>query len=184
MATFGFGSGSSSGNRIRKDRSKTRKIKQLRRSMLESLEVRNLMTTGLELIGVQPDEGSAIAIGATSSPTVLEVSPREMVLRFSDGAEIDSKTLSGIQIKRSGADGVLSTAYLTTDLGTNAAAVIDFSASLPGQQGNGTEIRFVKSSRTSGVAGKPLSHPIITVQGQRITIDVNTAQLQAIWCAR
>ena len=48
MATFGFGSGSSSGNHIRKDRSKTRKIKQLRRSMLESLEVRNLMTTGLE----------------------------------------------------------------------------------------------------------------------------------------
>ncbi|MBU6236831.1 MAG: hypothetical protein KGQ51_03315 [Planctomycetes bacterium] len=175
MATFGFGSGSSSGNRIRKDRSKTRKIKQLRRSMLESLEVRNLMTTGLELIGVQPNEGSVLALGATSAPTVLNVSPREMVLRFGDGAEIDARTLNGIQIKRAGLDGALSTAYITTDLGTNAAAVVDFSASLPGQQGNGTEIRFVQSSRTTGLNGKPASFPIITVQGQRITIDVNIA---------
>jgi hypothetical protein len=176
MATFGFGSGSSSGNRIRKDRSKTRKIKQLRRSMLEALEVRNLMTTGLELIGIQPNEGSVLALGATSNPTVLNVSPRELVLRFGDGAAIDPKTLNGIQIKRAGVDGALSSAYITTDLGTNAAAVIDFSASLPGQQGNGTEIRFTQTARSTGVIGKPISYPIITVQGQRINIDVNIQQ--------
>jgi hypothetical protein len=175
MATFGFGSGSSSGNRVRKDRSKIRKIKQLRRSMLETLEVRNLMTTGPDLIGVQPNEGSVLALGATSTPTVLNVSPREMVLRFGDGAEIDARTLNGIQIKRAGADGSLSAAYLTTDLGTNAAAVIDFSASLPGQQGNGTQILFTKSSRTTGSSGKPASYPNITVSGQRITVDVNIA---------
>ncbi|MCU0708916.1 MAG: pre-peptidase C-terminal domain-containing protein, partial [Pirellula sp.] len=175
MATFGFGSGSSSSNRVRKDRSKIRKVKQLRRSMLETLEVRNLMTTGPDLIGVQPNEGSVLALGATSTPTVLNVSPRELVLRFGDGAAIDVRTLGGIQIKRAGADGALSAAYLTTDLGTNGAAVLDFSASLPGQQGNGTEIRFTQSSRTSGINGKPASFPIISVSGQRINIDVNIA---------
>ena len=171
MKTFGFGSGSSSGNR--NDRDKQRKKHLLRRSVLESLETRNLMTTGPQLIGVQPNEGSLIALGATSTPTVLQTSPRELVLRFNDGAEIDANTLSGIQIKRAGADGVLSAAYLTTDLGTNGQVVVDFSASLPGQQGNGTEIFFTQSSRTVGPSGKPISYPILSVQGQRISIDVN-----------
>jgi len=153
MKTFGFGSGSSSGNRS--DREKQRKKQLLRQSVLESLETRNLMTTGPQLIGVQPNEGSLIALAASSTPTVLQTSPRELVLRFNDGAEIDANTLSGIQIKRAGADGVLSAAYLTTDLGTNGQVVVDFSASLPGQQGNGTEIFFTKSSRTVGPVGKP-----------------------------
>ena len=171
MKTFGFGSGSSSGNR--NDRDKQRKKQLLRRSVLESLETRNLMTTGPQLVGVQPNEGSLIALGASSTPTVLQTSPRELVLRFNDGAELDANTLSGIQIKRAGADGVLSAAYLTTDLGTNGQVVVDFSASLPGQQGNGTEVFFTQSSRTVGPAGKPISYPILSVQGQRINIDVN-----------
>ena len=171
MKTFGFGSGSSTGNRT--DRDRQRKKQLLRRSVLESLETRNLMTTGPQLVGVQPNEGSLIALAASSTPTVLQTSPRELVLRFNDGAELDANTLSGIQIKRAGADGVLSAAYLTTDLGTNGQVVVDFSASLPGQQGNGTEIFFTKSSRTVGPAGKPISYPILSVQGQRINIDVN-----------
>jgi len=175
MTTFGFGSGSSSSNRNRSDRNMLRRKQVLRRSVLESLETRQLMTTGPQLIGVQPNEGSLIALGATSTPTVLQTSPRELVLRFDDGAELDPTTLSGIQIKRAGSDGVLSSAYLTTDLGTNGQAVVDFSASLPGQQGNGTEVFFTKSSRTVGPAGKPASYPILSVQGQRINIDVNIA---------
>ena len=119
MTTFGFGSGSSSSNRNRSDRNMLRRKQVLRRSVLESLETRQLMTTGPQLIGVQPNEGSLIALGASSTPTVLQTSPRELVLRFDDGAELDATTLSGIQIKRAGSDGVLSSAYLTTDLGTN-----------------------------------------------------------------
>jgi len=175
MTTFGFGSGSSSSNRNRSDRNMLRRKQVLRRSVLESLETRQLMTTGPQLIGVQPNEGSLIALGASSTPTVLQTSPRELVLRFDDGAELDPTTLSGIQIKRAGSDGVLSSAYLTTDLGTNGQAVVDFSASLPGQQGNGTEVFFTKSSRTVGPSGKPASYPILSVQGQRINIDVNIA---------
>ncbi len=175
MATFGFGSGSSANNRTRKDREKIRKKQLVRRSVLESLETRNLMTAGPQLIGVQPNEGSVLTLGGSNSPTVLNVSPRELVLRFDDSSAIDANTLSGIQIKRAGADGVLSAAYVTTDLGTNGAAVLDFSASLPGQQGNGTEIRFTQSSRTNGINGKPPSYPILSVTGQRINIDVNIA---------
>ena len=175
MTTFGFGSGSSANNRTRKDREKIRKKQLVRRSMLESLETRNLMTTGPLLAGVQPNEGSVLALGATNTPTVLNVSPRELLLRFDDSSSIDANSLTGIQIKRAGADGVLSAAYLTTDLGTNGLAVVDFSASLPGQQGNGTELRFTQSSRTTGVNGKPASYPILSVQGQRINIDVNIA---------
>ena len=160
MTTFGFGSGSSSSNRNRSDRTKLRRKQVLRQSVLETLETRQLMTTGPQLIGVQPNEGSLIALGASVTPTVLQTSPRELVLRFDDGAELDPTTLTGIQIKRAGSDGVLSSAYLTTDLGTNGQAVVDFSASLPGQQGNGTEIFFTKSSRTVGPAGKPASYPI------------------------
>ena len=173
MKTFGFGSGSTSGNGSHRD--KLRKKQLVRRSVLESLETRNLMTTGPQLIGVQPNEGSLIALGASSTPTVLHTSPRELVLRFNDGAELDANSLGGIQIKRAGADGVLSAAYLTSDLGTNGQAVVDFSASLPGQQGNGTEIFFTQSSRTVGPVGKPVSYPILSVQGQRINIDVNIA---------
>ncbi len=175
MTTFGFGSGSSSSNRNRSDRTKLRRKQVLRQSVLETLETRQLMTTGPQLIGVQPNEGSLIALGASVTPTVLQTSPRELVLRFDDGAELDPTTLTGIQIKRAGSDGVLSSAYLTTDLGTNGQAVVDFSASLPGQQGNGTEIFFTKSSRTVGPAGKPASYPILSVQGQRINVDVNIA---------
>jgi len=124
MTTFGFGSGSSANNRTRKDREKIRKKQLVRRSMLESLETRNLMTTGPLLAGVQPNEGSVLALGATNTPTVLNVSPRELLLRFDDSSSIDANSLTGIQIKRAGADGVLSAAYLTTDLGTNGLAVV------------------------------------------------------------
>ena len=96
MKTFGFGSGSTSGNGSHRD--KLRKKKLVRRSVLESLETRNLMTTGPQLIGVQPNEGSLIALGASSTPTVLHTSPRELVLRFNDGAELDANSLGGIQI--------------------------------------------------------------------------------------
>ena len=63
---------------------------------------------------------------------------------------------------------------MTTDLGTNGAVVLDFSASLPGQQGNGLEIKFTQVARTSSIPGKPASYPIFNVVGQRVNIEVNT----------
>ena len=174
MTTVGFGSGSFSNNIPRKERGKKRKQLHVRRSLLESLENRHLMAVGPQLIGVQPNEGSVIALGSTgANATVLNVSPREIVLRFDDIAALNPSTLTGIQVKRAGADGILESAYLSTDLGTNGQVVLDFSASLPGQQGNGLELRFTQSSRSTSIPGRPASWPVLTVDGNQISIDVN-----------
>lgn len=175
MTTVGFGSGSFSNNIPRKDRGRKRKQLHVRQSLLESLETRHLMAAGPQLKGVQPNEGSLIALGSTgANATVLNVSPREIVLRFDDTTALDFNTLSGIQVKRAGSDGILETAYLSTDLGTNGQVVVDFSASLPGQQGNGLELRFTQTARSSSIPGKPASWPILSVAGTRINIEVNT----------
>ena len=175
MTTVGFGSGSFSNNIPRKDRGRKRKQLSVRQSLLESLEARHLMAAGPQLIGVQPNEGSLIALGSTgANATVLNVSPREITLRFDDTTALDANTLTGIQVKRAGADGILESAYLSTDLGTNGQVVLDFSASLPGQQGNGLEIVFTQVSRQTSIPGKPASWPILSVDGGRININVNT----------
>ncbi len=174
MTTVGFGSGSFSNNIPRKDRGRKRKQLHVRRSLLESLENRHLMAAGPQLIGVQPNEGSVISLGSTgANATVLNVSPREIVLRFDDITALNPSTLSGIQVKRAGADGILESAYLSTDLGTNGQVVLDFSASLPGQQGNGLELRFTQTARSTSIPGKPASWPVLTIEGSRINIDVN-----------
>jgi GEVED domain/Dockerin type I domain/Bacterial pre-peptidase C-terminal domain len=175
MTTVGFGSGSFSNNIPRKDRGRKRKQLSVRQSLLESLEARHLMAAGPQLIGVQPNEGSLIALGSTgANATVLNVSPREITLRFDDTSAIDASTLSGIQIKRAGADGILASAYLSTDLGTNGQVVLDFSSSLPGQQGNGLQLRFTQAARTSSIPGKPASWPVLSVSGSTVNIEVNT----------
>ncbi|MEQ1825450.1 MAG: pre-peptidase C-terminal domain-containing protein [Pirellula sp.] len=174
MTTVGFGSGSFFSNNPRRTRGVKRKHQLVRRSLLESLEARHLMAAGPQLIGVQPNEGSVIALGSTgANATVLNVSPREIVLRFDDTAALDPNTLTGIQVKRSGSDGILESAYLSTDLGTNGQVVLDFSASLPGQQGNGLELRFTQVARSSSIPGKPASWPILSVVGSRVNIEVN-----------
>ncbi len=175
MTTVGFGSGSFSNNIPRKDRGRKRKQLSVRQSLLESLEARHLMAAGPQLIGVQPNEGSLIALGSTgANATVLNVSPREITLRFDDTTALDANTLTGIQVKRAGADGILDSAYLSTDLGTNGQVVLDFSASLPGQQGNGLEIVFTQVARQTSIPGKPASWPILSVASGRININVNT----------
>ena len=173
MTTVGFGSGSFPSN-TRNSRDKKRKQLLVRSSLLESLEARHLMAVGPHLAGVQPNEGSLIALGSSSAnATVLNVSPREIVLRFDDTSALDANTLSGIQFKRAGSDGIFESAYLSTDLGTNGQIVLDFSASLPGQQGNGLELVFTQASRFTSIPGKPASWPILRVDGARVNIEVN-----------
>ena len=135
-----------------------------RRMLLENLEGRQLMAVGPNLVGVQPNEGELLENGA-----VLHVSPRELVFRFDDASAIDGRTLSGIQISRAGTDGIFERAYLSTDLGTGGAVVVDFAAASPGTSGNGVEIRFTQASRSD------TSLPRISVSGQRLNIEVNTA---------
>ncbi|XZE21695.1 GEVED domain-containing protein [Pirellulaceae bacterium SH449] len=176
MTTVGFGSGFFSSEKARNSRSKKRKRDMVRYSLLETLEARQLMTVGPQLVGVQPNQGAQISLSAgENSVTVLNTSPREFVLRFDDAAGLDPNTLmDGIRIKRAGPDGVLETAYVSTDLGTNGQVVLDFSSPLPGQQGVGVEIVFSSVSRTTGVPGRPISWPVLSVDGNRINVQVNT----------
>ena len=176
MTTVGFGSGSFSSENARNGRSKKRKQNLVRHSLLETLEARQLMTVGPQLVGVQPNEGALISLNTgENGVTVLNSSPREFVLRFDDTSGLDPSTLSeGIRVKRAGPDGILESAYVSTDLGTNGLVVLDFSSPLPGQQGNGVEIVFSSTSRTTGVPGKPISWPVLSVDGNRINVQVNT----------
>src|SRR6056297_3302035 len=108
-----------------------RKRETVRRVLLESLEQRQLLTTGPLLTGIQPNEGdllfdvrqleasdAAASVVPVIEGATLTTAPREFVFRFDDSSEIDSSTLGGIRITRAGADGVFEAARATTDFGT------------------------------------------------------------------
>jgi hypothetical protein len=145
------------------------RLQALRRSksrqmLLETLEDRQLLTGGPTLIGVQSNEGSLLQNGS-----VLNVSPRELVFRFDNSTTLDADTLGAIQLTRAGGDGVFERAYVSTDLGSGGGVVVDFAAA-EGTRGDGVQVEFSKASRTDTRA------PRITVVGQRIQVEVNTAQ--------
>ncbi|QDT02610.1 Dockerin type I repeat protein [Rubripirellula lacrimiformis] len=133
-----------------------------RRLLSESLEQRQLLA-GPDLIGIQPNIGSLLNDG-----TELNVSPRELVFRFDDNADIDPSTLSAIRITRAGEDGVFESASTTSDLGTNGAALVEFRAVQTGSLGNGLQLIFTSSSRTGS------SLPIISVSDQVVSVNVNS----------
>lgn len=130
---------------------------------MESLEQRQLLA-GPNLIGVQPNEGPLVVDGS-----VLSTAPRELVFRFDDSTEIDPNTLSGIRITRAGADGVFDSALATSDLGTNNQVLLEFRAVQAGTTGEGLQVRFTTSHRTSGGGA-----PLIAVNGNVIQIDLNS----------
>ena len=68
-----------------------KKRDSVRRVLLEALEPRQLLTVGPQLIGIQPNSGSLIEGGE-----ILNISPRELVIRFDDAVGLDAATLSGI----------------------------------------------------------------------------------------
>ncbi len=148
--------------RGRRDRVRSSRRRQDRRSLIQALEQRQLLA-GPNLIGIQPNEGSLLADGAT-----LNVAPRELVFRFDDSTSIDASTLDGIQITRAGDDQVFESAKATSDLGTGLPILLEFRAVQPGTAGEGLVVRFTTTSR--GTSGAPL----FTVADSLITIDLNS----------
>ncbi len=134
-----------------------------RRVLLESLELRQLMAVGPQLLGIQPNSGELLANGQ-----VLSTSPRELVFRFNDAAGIDANTLSGIRIVRSGEDGVFERASIATDFGTNGQTLVEFYAKETGEAGNGTQIQFTRVNRQDS------RRPVVSVSGQLVTIQLNS----------
>ncbi len=134
-----------------------------RELQLERLEDRRLLA-GLELAGVATNQGALLRDGL-----VFNVAPKELVFRFNDGARLSDPTLaSGIEIVRSGSDGKFESAAVRSDLNTNGAVVMEFSAVQSGSAGDGISLVFSKNARgLNGGVG-------IDVQGATIKIDLNS----------
>ncbi|WP_164101631.1 tandem-95 repeat protein [Candidatus Laterigemmans baculatus] len=77
---------------------------RLRRSLVETLEQRQLLAAGPQLIGIQPNDGALIEDGVTRN-----IAPRVLTFRFDQGQQIHPGTLDAIQITRAGNDGVFDT---------------------------------------------------------------------------
>lgn len=135
----------------------------VRRVLLETLEPRQLLAVGPQLIGIQPNNGALLQEGQ-----VLNSSPTELVFRFNDGAGIDPATLDGIRVIRSGEDGVFERASVATDFNTGGQTLVEFYAQTPGQAGNGIELRFTSVSRTDSRV------PILRVSGRVIDVELNS----------
>ena len=63
------------------------------------------MLTGPQLISIIPDDGGLLLPGDT-----LNVAPRELTFRFDQNQTINSSTLAGIELVRSGGDGTFGNA--------------------------------------------------------------------------
>lgn len=162
MATSGF---SKSRNLLARKRLLRRDT--ARKAILETLEARQLLAVGPQLLGVQPNTGDLLTNGE-----VLNESPRELVFRFDDRAGVDPTTLDGIRIVRSGEDGVFERASAATDFGTGGQTLVEFFAQEPGESGNGIEIEFSSRTHNQGRA------PIITVEDRVIRVELNSNPVQ------
>jgi hypothetical protein len=77
---------------------------KVRKLHLEALEDRRVMATGPTLIALIPNTGVPLSF---TNNDVLDVAPRELLFRFSEGQQIDGSTVQqGIRVTRSGLDGV------------------------------------------------------------------------------
>lgn len=144
-------------------RKRLQKRSAARRILLESLEARQLLAVGPQLLSIQPNAGDLLESG-----DILNVSPKELVFRFDDGAGIDPNSLDGIRIVRSGEDGVFERATRATDFGTGGATLVEFYAQEAGEAGNGIELRFTTVNRADSRA------PIVRVDGRTIDIELNS----------
>ncbi|MFV2069594.1 MAG: hypothetical protein ACC645_21730, partial [Pirellulales bacterium] len=121
-------------------------------------------TQGPRLVGINPREDELFLDGQLNS---LDVSPRELTLRFESGVSLDRNTLDGIQITRTGFDGTFQLASVASDLNTGGEVHVEFTAVELGAGGNDIALQLQQSSEV--LAGEP----IVLVNGKVITILVN-----------
>jgi large repetitive protein len=138
---------------VRKKRRKPLQRKEQRRMLLESLESRELMAIGPQLIGIQPNNDALLRFDRTD---VRNVSPQELIFKFDENQRFSAADLSNpgrIQVTRSNKDGDFTPASAISDLGTNGAVQIKFTALRLGQDQNGITINLTKSNH--GAPGAP-----------------------------
>ncbi|HUP79642.1 MAG TPA: hypothetical protein VM260_13910, partial [Pirellula sp.] len=125
-----------------------------------TLESRQLLAVGPQLIGVQPNNSDLLDNGET-----LVQSPRELRFRFDDAQVIDTATLNGIRISRSGGDGSFGLATVQSDFGSNGRANILLTANEPGKA-------FIIQVSQSNLAGG--ATPTVSLNGSTISIVLNS----------
>jgi len=142
MATGRSRKSSSRRKKSLKRREELRRQSARRNLRIETLEERQLLAVGPQLIGVQPNQGDLLDDG-----DIRNVSPRELVFHFQEGQVIDASTLDAIRITGS-PDDQFDAASARTDFGTHGAVVVDIRAKNPGPGGN--EISLLFSKRDMG----------------------------------
>ncbi len=133
---------------------------RMRQMLVESLENRQLMAVGPQLIGIQPNNSDLLDDGA-----VRTVSPRELTFRFDDAQVIDATTLSGIRISRAGNDGTFGQFSESTDFGSSGAVNVQFIARA---QATGLTIQFTSANLGPGAA------PTFSAGGNTLSITLNS----------
>ncbi|HRX79149.1 MAG TPA: hypothetical protein P5307_08815, partial [Pirellulaceae bacterium] len=153
----------------RKKRRNSLQRKQQRKMLLETLERRELLAVGPQLIGIQPNNDALLRLDRTD---VRNVAPQELVFKFDENQRFSADDLRNnpgrIQITRSGSDGTFAAATATSNLGTGGAVVIRLTAVRLGQDQNGITLNLTKSNQ--GAPGAPT----ITVNGNSISARLNT----------
>ena len=153
----------------RKHRKSLQNKEQQRKLLLESLERRELLAVGPQLIGIQPNNDALLRFDGTD---IRNVAPQELVFKFDGNQRFSADDLRNtpgrIQITRSGLDGEFETAATSSDLATNDAVVVKFTAVRLGADQNGITINLTKINQGSAGA------PTITVNGNQISARLNT----------
>ena len=128
---------SSIARRKSRQNNKSRTNKSRRRSLLETLEQRNLLA-GPQLIGIQPNDGDLIENG-----TIRDTAPSVLTFGFDEGQVIATNPLTqeieGIQITRAGLDGqfdtdddvVITPGLITLNAQNENEVSVRFAESLP-----------------------------------------------------
>src|SRR5687767_8680783 len=109
----------------RRERSALAALRAKRGLSLEPMEERMLMAIGAgpDLEEILPNDGAPLVAG-----DVRNVSPRELKFQFDTTQVIDSSTLSAIQVRRSGGDGVFAPALVSASV-TAGTSTTTFSGS-------------------------------------------------------
>ncbi|MEO8493908.1 MAG: hypothetical protein ABI614_02480, partial [Planctomycetota bacterium] len=148
--------------------------------LLETLEPRQLLAIGPQLIGIQPNNDALLSFNKVD---VRSVGPQELVFKFDENQTFDVNALRNnpglIQITRSNKDEVpqgsdpqaafaAATAVSTFDDGMGNVASVRFTAVRLGEDQNGITISYTKSNQ-----GSP-GPPSVTVTGRQIAATLNT----------
>jgi len=132
-----------------------------RKSLIETLETRQLMAVGPRLIGVQPNNSDLIENGV-----IRTIAPTELTFRFDQIQVIDPATVSGIRVTRAGGDGSFGLPSVSTDLGSDGRVDIQLTSK------NAGDFLTINTSATNLGTGVG---PQLTLNGSTVSIVLNSA---------